>query len=83
MSCNVSTIGALLEHDEVSVADVLDLNKAACLSHAPMPVLLTTSCEELLDATDDADRDKAFKDFLDSAASTASTHPSLTQSEIK
>ena len=28
VSCNISTIGALLEEDEVSVADVLDLNKA-------------------------------------------------------
>mmetsp|Transcript_16408 Transcript_16408/g.39018 ORF Transcript_16408/g.39018 Transcript_16408/m.39018 type:complete len:560 (+) Transcript_16408:119-1798(+) len=55
VSCNISTIGALLEEDEVSVADVLDLNK------------------ELLDATDDTDRDKAFKNFLDVAASTQSS----------
>ena len=29
--------------------------------------------EELLESTDDADRDKAFKNFLDVAASTQST----------
>jgi len=55
VSCNVSTIGALLEEDQVSVSDVFELDK------------------ELLSAKSDAERDEAFKDFLEVAAASNQT----------